>query len=170
MLIDTTIEEFHAIKQLIKEIIMATLDDNVLAIGKKIDSIIATLASSTGAGGTVDLSPVLTALTGVQNTANLILAQDNPSAVAPDQLATITALSSATGSIAGGEVITITGTNFTGATGVMFGTVAGTGLKVVSDTSLTVVSPAQPAAAVDVTVVDAAGTSVVVPAGKYTLS
>jgi hypothetical protein len=58
---------------------------------------------------------------------------------------TITKVSPNTGSTSGGTVITITGTNLTGATTVLFGTVAGTNLKVVSATKITVDSPAQSA-------------------------
>jgi hypothetical protein len=43
---------------------------------------------------------------------------------------------------AGGTVVTLTGTGFTGATSVSFGTTAGTSVTVVSDTRITVVSPA----------------------------
>ncbi len=58
---------------------------------------------------------------------------------------TVTNVSPRSGPTTGGTLITITGTNFTGATKVLFGTVAGTSLKVVSATQITVDSPAQPA-------------------------
>jgi len=129
-------------------------------INTKLDTLIAS-------GSNVNLASLQAALTGIQNTANAIQADLEP---APDQIPTVSAVAPANGSVNGGEVITLTGTNFTGATGVLFGTVAGTGLKVASDTSLSVTSPAQPAATVDVTVVDAAGTSAVSPADKYVLA
>lgn len=85
-------------------------------------------------------------------------------------LPVLTSISPANGSIAGGELITISGTGFTGATGVIFGSVAGTNLTVVSDTQITVTSPAQAAAAVPVTVTTPAGTSSVGSASTYTLA
>ena len=55
---------------------------------------------------------------------------------------TVTALSPTTGPAAGGTVVTITGTNFTGATGVRFGETAATNVTVVSATSITATAPA----------------------------
>lgn len=163
-------EERELLKTFILEILMATLDDNVIANGAKLDAIIASLAALAATGIKTDETAVLAALTGVQNTANAILAQDSPTPVVipPALTPTVTNVLPADGAIAGGTVVTVSGTNFTGATGVMFGLVAGTNLNVTSDTSLTVISPAQPAGVVDVTVVDAAGTSAISPNGKYT--
>ena len=70
-----------------------------------------------------------------------------------------TSLTPVSGSEAGGTVVTITGTGFTGATGVTFDGVAGTSFTVDSDTSITVTSPAGDPGDVDVVVVDAAGNS-----------
>lgn len=165
---ETSPEKLRELKHFIKEITMATLDDVLLAVQALEKSNSAKLDNLIASGVKVDLTAVLAAETGIQNTANQILAQTQPT---PTPLtATVTGISPANGSINGGETITVTGTNFTGATGVMFGLVAGTNLAVVSDTSLTVTSPAQPAATVDVQVVDAAGTSVVNAADQYTLS
>lgn len=160
MLIDITLEEFHALKHFIKDIFMASVEDLLIAQGKKIDAIIATLASSSN-------TQILSAITGVQNSVNAVIADIVPTpALAP----IVTAISPTTGSVNGGEAFTITGSNFTGATGVQFGLVAGTNLSVANDTSLTVTSPAQPAGVIDVVVVDAAGSSVIVPADQVTLS
>jgi hypothetical protein len=54
----------------------------------------------------------------------------------------VTGVSPAIGAPTGGDVVTITGSGFTGATGVNFGSEAGTGVSVVSDTEITVTSPA----------------------------
>ena len=54
-------------------------------------------------------------------------------AVAP----TVTGLSPTSGPEAGGTLVTITGTGFTGATAVDFGTTAATGVTVVDDTTIT---------------------------------
>jgi hypothetical protein len=82
----------------------------------------------------------------------------------------ITALSPTSGSLAGGNTVTITGSGFTGAKGVYFGTVLSTSFTVVSDTQLTVKPPAHAAATVNVTVVGLYDTSVVDPgpADDYT--
>ena len=63
-------------------------------------------------------------------------------AVAP----TVTGLSPTTGPQAGGTLVTITGTSFTGATAVDFGANAATNVTVVNDTTITADSPAGTAA------------------------
>jgi hypothetical protein len=80
----------------------------------------------------------------------------------------VSSVSPATGSTAGGDSVTITGTGFTGATSVMFGTVAGTNVVVNGDTSITVTSPAGSAGQVDITVVTPSGTSAVVTGDEFT--
>ncbi|GHD83202.1 IPT/TIG domain-containing protein [Salinibacterium amurskyense] len=72
---------------------------------------------------------------------------------------TIASLAPATGSTAGGTVVTITGSGFTGATGVTFDGDAGTSFTVVSDTEITVTSPAHSAGEIDVVVAHAVGNS-----------
>ena len=82
---------------------------------------------------------------------------------------TVTGVSPTGGNVGGGDTVTVTGTDFTGASGVNFGTVAASGLVVASDTSLTVTSP--PGAArgpVDVTVTTPGGTSAITPADQFT--
>ncbi|MEV8254482.1 IPT/TIG domain-containing protein [Rhodoglobus sp. NPDC076762] len=71
----------------------------------------------------------------------------------------IASLTPITGPVAGGTVVTITGTGFTGATGVTFDGDDGTSFTVVSDTEITVTTPAHAAGAVDVVVAHAAGNS-----------
>ena len=80
----------------------------------------------------------------------------------------VTSISPATGSIAGGPVVTITGTGFTGATAVAFGATAATSFAVVSATSITAVSPAHSTGAVDIRVTTAGGQSGIVGADSYT--
>ena len=80
---------------------------------------------------------------------------------------TVTGLSPTSGPAAGGTLVTITGTGFTGATAVDFGTTAATNLTVVSDTSVTADSPAG-TGTVDVTVITPAGTSPTSPADQFT--
>jgi hypothetical protein len=147
---------------LILEKIMANPTDYDLLV--RIDKKIDTALANTGSGG----GNVMSALTAIQSTVNAIQADEEPSPAQKDQIPAITNVQPANGSVNGGETITVTGTNFTGATGVMFGTVAGTNVVIASDTSLTVAAPAQPSGAVDVTVVDAAGTSALVTNDKYT--
>ena len=70
--------------------------------------------------------------------------------------------------MAGGTLVTITGSGFTGATAVDFGTIAGDGLDVVSDTTITADSPAG-TGTVDVTVTTPSGTSATSSADQFTL-
>ncbi|MGJ4844988.1 IPT/TIG domain-containing protein [Leifsonia sp. Le1] len=72
---------------------------------------------------------------------------------------TITSLTPTHGPEAGGTVVTITGTGFTGATGVTFGGTAGTGFTVVNDTTITVTTPAHAPGAADVVVQSPNGNS-----------
>ncbi|MEO6045537.1 MAG: IPT/TIG domain-containing protein, partial [Tepidiformaceae bacterium] len=80
----------------------------------------------------------------------------------------ITTLSPSGGTIAGGTVVTITGTGFAGATSATFGGVTGTSFIVDSDTQIRVSSPARVAGIVDVVVTGPGGASVTGTATKYT--
>ncbi|MFF3123180.1 IPT/TIG domain-containing protein [Streptomyces sp. NPDC057908] len=66
------------------------------------------------------------------------------------------------GSVEGGNTVTLTGTDFTGATAVRFGTVAAAFLAV-SATQATAVAPAAPVGTVNVTITTPGGTSAGVP-------
>jgi IPT/TIG domain/Carboxypeptidase regulatory-like domain len=72
---------------------------------------------------------------------------------------TVTALSPASGTAAGGTNVTITGTKFTGATEVHFGDAAATSVHVVSPTQVTCTTPGHDQGKVDVTVTTPGGTS-----------
>jgi hypothetical protein len=82
---------------------------------------------------------------------------------------TITSLNPATGPMAGGTTVTITGTNFTGATAVMFDATAAASFTVVSDTSIKATTPAG-VGIVDVFVTTPSGTSATTPADEFTFS
>jgi hypothetical protein len=86
---------------------------------------------------------------------------------------TVTSVSPDGGPAAGGQAVTITGTDFIDVTNVRFGTVSATDVKVVSTTELTAVVPtAAPGSfgQVGVTVTTPYGTSNVVTAAHYTYS
>ncbi|MFD0890499.1 IPT/TIG domain-containing protein, partial [Streptosporangium algeriense] len=81
----------------------------------------------------------------------------------------VTGISPASGPVAGGTSVTITGTDLTGATAVAFGSTAATSFTVDSDTSITVTSPATTTTgAVDVKVTTPYGTSATTNDGKFT--
>lgn len=84
----------------------------------------------------------------------------------------ITTISPNTGAIAGGDIITIAGTGFTGATTVKFGTTATTSFTVnAGGTSIIVHSPATSTAGVaNITVTTPVGTSVVNEGDRFTYS
>ena len=71
----------------------------------------------------------------------------------------VTGISAARGSTNGGNLVTITGTNFTGATGVTLGGTAATSISVTSDTQITCTTPAHSAGTVSVLVTTPGGTS-----------
>jgi hypothetical protein len=81
---------------------------------------------------------------------------------------TVAHVSPAAGPTAGGETVTITGTNFLGATAVAFGGVAATSFTVVSGTEIRAVVPAHAAGAVDVTVTTPGGTTTVTRGDRFT--
>jgi hypothetical protein len=80
---------------------------------------------------------------------------------------TVTGISPNSGPAAGGTLVTITGTGFTGASAVDFGTTPATGVIVVSATTITAVSPAG-TGAVNVTVTTPGGTSATSAAHQFT--
>jgi hypothetical protein len=83
---------------------------------------------------------------------------------------TVTGVSPTSGSAAGGDPVTVTGSGFTGTTGVSFGTATASNLLVASDTQLTVTSPQAAVGTVDVTVTTPAGTSAATSADQFTYS
>jgi hypothetical protein len=83
---------------------------------------------------------------------------------------TVTAIIATSGSTAGGTVITITGTNFTGASAVSFGTQPATGFTVYSSTTIVATAPPQAAGVVDITVTTPSGTSALGTADHFTYS
>jgi hypothetical protein len=84
-----------------------------------------------------------------------------------DAAPTVTGVSPNTGSAAGGDTVTITGTGFTNAYGVSFGGVSAS-FTVNSDGSITAVTPAGNTGTVDVTVSAYGGTSATSTADQFT--
>lgn len=83
----------------------------------------------------------------------------------------ISLLTPANGLAAGGNLVRINGTNFTGvtgATGVKFGTNNATAYDVLSDGTIEAIAPAHAAGVVDVIVTNAAGPSAATALTKYT--
>jgi hypothetical protein len=83
-------------------------------------------------------------------------------------LPAVTAITPTSGSAAGGTVVKITGSNFTGTSGVSFGSSAATDFTLLSDTALTAIAPAQGAGTVDITVTTLSGTSATSAADRFT--
>ena len=81
--------------------------------------------------------------------------------------ATLTTVAPATGGVAGGTNVTLTGTGFIGATGVTFGGTAATNFVVVSATSITCTTPAKSAGAVTVDVLSPYGNGSKAPGFTY---
>ena len=80
----------------------------------------------------------------------------------------VTGVSPAVGPHAGGTVVTVTGTGFTGATSVLFGNTPGTSLTVVSDTTVTVTSPAHSTGPFHIHVITPNGKSPAVTPDQFT--
>jgi RHS repeat-associated protein len=80
----------------------------------------------------------------------------------------VSGLSPASGSAAGGTVVTISGANLAGATQVTFGSAAAISFAVVSATAITAQAPAHAVGTFDVSVTTASGTSTVSNADEFT--
>ena len=80
---------------------------------------------------------------------------------------TVQSVGPTNGPVPGGTLVTITGTNFSGATAVDFGTTPATNVTVVSATQITATSPAGTAGMVDMTVVTPGGTSATTSADEF---
>jgi hypothetical protein len=80
----------------------------------------------------------------------------------------VTAVSPNTGTTAGSQIVTITGTSFSGATAVKFGSTAATSFTINSDTQITATAPAGSAGTVDIKVTTNNGTSSAVTADHFT--
>jgi hypothetical protein len=83
---------------------------------------------------------------------------------------TVTALNDVAGVAAGGETITLTGTNFLSVHSVKFGTTEATSFQIVSSTSIKAVVPAHAAGAVNVLAVNSVGSAAAVAGNVYTYS
>ncbi|SJZ82152.1 repeat domain (List_Bact_rpt) [Trichlorobacter thiogenes] len=81
---------------------------------------------------------------------------------------TVTGISPSSGPAFGGTIVTITGSNLTGATAVMFGSTAATGFTVNSDSQITAVAPAGSTGTVDITVTTPGGISATSSADQFT--
>src|SRR5262249_29714487 len=133
-----------------------------------------TITAITPSWGTLPASPVNVVVTtpgGTSATSAATQFTVTPSGALP----TVTALSSSSGSMAGGQLIPITGTNFTDVTGVSFVvgqvSVPAASFTVLSPTSIAVVTPSWPtlpASAADIVVTTTAGVSATSTADQFT--
>jgi hypothetical protein len=88
-----------------------------------------------------------------------VIGIDNVQLLATAALPTVTSVSLGSGSMTGGNTVTITGTNFTGATSVTFAGAAATSFTVVNATTITATVPAGAAGSASVIVTTAAGSN-----------
>lgn len=80
----------------------------------------------------------------------------------------VTGVTPSAGPLAGGNVVVITGSNFSGATAVLFGSFPAASFAVNSDTQITAQAPPHAAGKVDIQVVTPGGVSPNTPADDYT--
>ncbi len=100
-----------------------------------------------GAVGTLTLNVTVTTSTGCSDTKSA-----NVNVVAGVSSVTVTSVSPAFGTVTGGTLVTINGTNFASGASVTFGGTAATNVVVVSAIKITAKTPAHPTGAVNVTV------------------
>jgi hypothetical protein len=130
----------------------------------KVNSATSVTAVSPAGSGTVDVT--VTTPEGASATSSA----DHFSYVPKGPPPTVTKLSPASGPVAGGTPVTITGTNFSGVTAVKFGANATTSFTVNSATSITAIAPAEAAGKVDVTVTTPNGTSALSAKDHYSFT
>ena len=118
-----------------------------------------TATAPAGAAGLVDVT-----VTTPNGTSATVAADGYTYVAAP----AVTGVSPSSGSTGGGTLVTITGSNFSGASTVMFGTAPASGFTLVSATQIKATSPAAAAGAVDITVTTLGGTSATGAADLYT--
>ena len=115
--------------------------------------------SPAGSAGVVDLTVTTAGGTSTISSADHFTYDATPS---------VTAVSPNAGPIAGGTVVTITGSNFTGTSVVDFGTTGASAYSVDGPTQITVTSPPAVASTVDITVTNPVGTSATSAADQFT--
>ena len=111
------------------------------------------LTATTPAGAAGEVNVTVTTPAGTSNP--ITYTYEAPPPTPP----TISAIDPVVGPTTGGTIVTITGTDLSGASAVDFGGAAGSDITVVSDTELTATTPAGAAGEVNVTVTTPAGTS-----------
>ena len=150
----------------------------VIITGTNFSGATAVKFGTTAASFTVNSATKITATSPAHAAGQINVRVTTPSGTSPIVAAdhyryqdapSVTAVSPNTGPTAGGQTVTISGTNFTGATAVRFGTTVST-FTVNSATTITATSPAHSAGQVNVRVVTPSGTSPMVAADHYTYS
>jgi len=114
----------------------------------------------------VRLKSYTLSVTNAWDIANFTLAGFTASASLPPPPA-VTSVSPIAGPLGGGNSVTITGTNLSGATAVKFGSTNATGFTVNSNTQITATAPAGSAGTVDITVTTSEGTSTTNAGDQY---
>jgi len=117
-----------------------------------------TATAPAGAAGTVNVTVVTPGGASAATTANAYAYVAAPA---------VSAVSPASGPVAGGNTVTITGSGFAGVTGVSFGGTAAAGFTVSGPTQITATAPAGAVGTVDVTVITAGGASPTSAADHY---
>jgi len=146
-------------------------DNVVSAVALNADKKIIELTLTTPVAAGADIVAVTYVPGTIKAEDNGVLAGFGPSAVTNNfhvAAPNVTGISPARGPLAGGTVVNVTGTGFTGATAVKFGNTAGTALTVNSDTQINITSPAGAAGTVNVTVTTPGGTSANSSANQFT--
>ena len=118
-----------------------------------------TATAPAGAAGAVDVLVTTAAGTSITSAADRFTYVAAP---------TVTAVSPGSGPASGGTLITITGTNFTGASAVKIGGSNAASFTIVSATSITATVAAGTVGTIDVTVTTAGGTSTTSAADRFT--
>lgn len=118
-------------------------------------------------GGVADLERVSITVT-PSATSPALVTITNPVNATP--IPVVTSVSPNTGAAAGGDLVTITGANFTGATLVEFGATAATEFTVISDTKIAVITPAVAASTVKTEVTTPNGSNADTSADDFTFA
>lgn len=134
---------------------LTDLNNAVTNIGAAIAAEIAALQAALSAQGVDDSPQIETAVANLNNLAGSLKA----SVTTPVAPPAVTAVSPASGPVAGNTTVTVSGTGFTGETGVIVGGTDATAVTLLNDTTLTAVTPAGTAGPQDVIVTTPGGAS-----------
>lgn len=149
--------------------LVSALDDLTAAVSENTQVTAQLVAQGSGSNNDAAIEAAATQI-GVNNAAlaKLVTGTTTPPV---EGIPTVIGVTPTSGPAAGGQTVTIVGSNFTGATGVNFGSIPAASFTITDDSHIVAVTDPSPVTGnVDVTVTNPSGTSLVTPADVYDIT